>query len=76
MTPLQLERRIRHLPEAIKNTERKLAALYREAEEYRMRDILDQPAEIDGAWEREIAIARLHAAAHRQAHYEADRDAA
>ena len=53
--------RVRHLPAAIANTERKLAALYAEAREYRATDILENVRFVDAAWDREVAIAKSEA---------------
>ena len=58
-----LIRRMRHLPDAIDATERKLAALYAEAAEYRMKDILEKPSAANAAWDREVLLAQVEAAA-------------
>lgn len=62
MSNLHLERRLRHLPTAIENTERKLAALYREAKRYRMDDVLRKPSIVNSAWDREVLLAQIEAA--------------
>lgn len=52
--------RVRYIPVAIRNAERKLAQLYREAESYRMKDILSDCRFYNEAWDREVKIAKLH----------------
>ena len=53
---------MRRMPEMIEATERKLAGLYREARRYTMSEVLVNPAIVEAAWNREIALAQLRAA--------------
>lgn len=58
-----VQRRIYRMAGVIEAAERKLAGLYREADRYGMADLLERPEIAAEAWEREVAIARLKAAA-------------
>ena len=55
--------RIRRMEEMVAATERKLAGLYQEARRYRLNKLLESPCAANAAWDRDILLAKLDAAA-------------
>lgn len=59
-----LEHRIRYLPTALERTRAKLRQLEAEAASYGMRELLENPAHANRAWDRAILTAQGEAEAH------------
>lgn len=62
-----IQNRIYRMAGVIEAAERKLAGLYREAARYGMTDLLEHPDIAAQAWDREVAIEKLKAAARGEA---------
>lgn len=54
-----LYRKVNRLPAQIIAAERRLLHLYREAERYKMADVLESTCYVNEAWDREVMLAYL-----------------